>query len=183
MPSTALNVIHKFIRREMFDFCERLFRAGPEDVQAVQAAMEKLSELLDAHAMQEDLRLGAILREHDAPSADRLERDHRRLDDHLRTLRRAVQSLDPRAPECDDALRQLHLDWNLFLSAYLAHLDDEERTLFARIGDRLPPVAALVEAANAQPSGGDFLLRLWAVTTCRERVEIEKAQQRETRAA
>ena len=178
MPSTALTVIHKFIRREMFDFAERLFRAGPEDVPAVRNALDKLVELLKTHAAQEDARLAPLLRDADAALAQRLERDHRRLDDQLETLRANAQSLDAKSPACDDALLQLHLDWNLYLSAYLAHLDEEERTLFARLHDRLPPVGAIVESARTQgPPGAELLLRLWAVTTCRERAAIGEAEQ------
>ena len=185
MRSTLLTVIHKYIRREMFDFAEQLFRAGPEDVAHVADAFGKLAALLDAHAAQEDSRLAPMLREVDVESAERLERDHRRLDDRLQTLRGAVHALDARSTSCAEALLQLHLDWNLYLSAYLAHLDDEERTLFARLADRLPGVAAIAESARAQgpQQGAEFLLRLWAVTTCRERQLIEDSEQRTAVAA
>jgi len=179
MHSTSLTVIHKYIRREMFDFAERLFRAGPEDVPAVLVAFDKLAGLLDEHASKEEAKLASPLREIDPALAGRLERDHRRLDDRLSDLRRSVRALDPRSSSCAEALLRLHLDWNLYLSMYLAHLDDEERSLFTRVAEHLPPVEAIAESARLQgpQQGGDFLLRLWSVTTCRERRAIEDAQQ------
>ena len=66
---------------------------------------------------------------------------------------------------------------NRFLSAYLAHLDDEERTLFASLSERIPPVAFLAQSAQQRGAQGEeFLLKLWAVTTCEERAAIEMAQ-------
>lgn len=175
MPSTAITVIHKYIRRELFDLSEQLFRAGPPQVETIQKALEKIAALLHTHAMQEDARLEPALRRHDATLADRMVRDHRRLDDLLQGLVHASKRLDPADSECNEALLQLHLDWNRFVSAYLMHLDDEERNLFAPIVDQMPPLVAIVESANAQgPQGQEFLLRLWAVTTCDERAAIER---------
>lgn len=69
---------------------------------------------------------------------------------------------------------QLNLDWNRYLSAYLAHLDDEERTMFTVLEDRIPPVSMLAESARLDGTRGrEFLLKLWAVTTCEERIAIE----------
>lgn len=180
MPATAVTVIHKFIRREMFDFSERLFRAGPEDVAAIRRALDEVTGLLHGHAAHEDSRFEPLLRQLDAALAERMVRDHRRLDDELESLRHAASKLDPLAASCVDGLLQLHLDWNRFVSGYLAHLDDEERTLFPRLGGQLPPPAAVVESTRSQGPGlgSEFLLRLWSVTTCTERTAIEQAQQR-----
>jgi hypothetical protein len=177
MPSNAITVIHKFIRRELFDLSQQLFRAGPDNVPAILTALEQVGDLLRAHSAQEELRLEPQLRQLEPDLADRLTRDHRRLDDFFEGLLGRARILTPMAPDCGEALLELHLDWNRFLSAYLAHLDDEERTLFRRMADHLPPLAALVESARAQgPTGEEFLLRLWAVTTCQERAELERAQ-------
>lgn len=174
MTPNALTVIHKFIRREMFDFAERLFRAGPEHVPEIRAELYRVAELLNGHAEQEDTRIAPLLREIDPALAERLHRDHRRLDDQLATFRYVLDRIDPASSDVRSALMQLHLDWNRYLSAYLAHLDDEERTLFAGIGDRLPPVSAIAESAKQQGARGEeFLLRVWAVTTCEERAAIE----------
>jgi hypothetical protein len=175
MRANAITVIHKFIRREMFDFAERLFRAGPEHVSDIRAELERIVQLLQVHAAQEDARLEPLLREVDATFADRLKRDHRRLEDQLESLRHAAKTLDASSRECRDALLLFHLDWNRFLSAYLIHLDDEERTLIPALGDRTPPLSAIAESARQQGvEGEEFLLRLWAVTTCEERAAIEQ---------
>lgn len=180
MPSNAITVIHKFLRREMFDFAEQLFRAGPQDCKAVRNALRSLAEILHTHAEQEDSRFEPMLRAVDPALADRMSADHARLEDQLQLIVHRAMHLDPHAKDCADSLLELHLDWNRFLSAYLAHLDDEERTLFAALNSRIPPVAFLAQSARDRGAQGEeFLLKLWAVTTCEERLEIEKAQMKE----
>lgn|SRR5512138_1912472 len=174
MRTNALTVIHKFLRREMFDFSQQLFRAGPEDCAPIKAALGSLAELLEQHATQEEARLEPSLREADPERADRLTRDHQRLADQLNDLLLFANRLDSNASGCRDALMQLNLDWNRYLSAYLAHLDDEERTMFTVLEDRIPPVSMLAESARLDGARGrEFLLKLWAVTTCEERMAIE----------
>ena len=177
MPSTAVTVIHKFIRREMFDFAERLFRAEPDDVGDVQAALSEVASLLRGHAEHEDAHLAPLLREVALELAERMARDHRRLEDQLERLCAEAQELNSSASDCGEALLRFHLNWNRFLSAYLAHLDDEERTLFAALKEGVPPVTAIAQSA-ASPETEEsrvFLLRLWSVTTCAERIAIERA--------
>ena len=175
MSATALSVVHKYIRREMFDLSEQLFRAGASELEAIRSALEKLGALLQSHAAQEDARLVPLLHEVDAELADRLARDHRRLDDQFAVLQDRANAIDANANSCSRDLYQLHLDWNRFVGTYLLHLDDEERTLFALIKDAMPPLSAIAASARAQGAGGEeFLLRLWAVTTCEERFAIER---------
>lgn len=174
MQANAITVIHKFIRREMFDFAERLFRAGPEQVGDIREELERIGQLLETHAVQENTRLEPLLRQIDAALADRLIEDHGRLERELERLQHSAQQIDPSSSACNADLLQLHLDWNRYLSAYLLHLDEEERTLFAALRDRIPPVAAIAESAKDQGAAGEeFLLRLWSVTTCEERAAIE----------
>lgn len=178
MPSNAITVIHKFLRREMFDFAEQLFRADPEDCEAVRNALQALAANLHTHAEQEDARLEPLLRAVDPALAERMSLDHKRLEDQLREIVNRAAQLDPLAHDCSESLFQLHLDWNRFLSAYFAHLDDEERTWFARIGDRIPPVAFLAQSAQQGGAQGEaFLLKLWAVTNCEEKAALEKAHE------
>ncbi len=174
MRANALTVIHKFLRREMFDFSQQLFRAGPEDCAPIRHALESLAELLEQHAAQEDASLEPLLRELDPARAERLAQDHRRLADQLDLLLHAVRQLDSDGADRRDALLRFNLDWNRYLSAYLAHLDDEERTMFPVLEDRIPPIARLAEKARLDGARGqEFLLKLWAVTTCEERMAIE----------
>lgn len=175
MSATAITVVHKYIRRELFDLSEQLFRASPAGVEAIRAAFDKLAVLLQTHATQEDARLEPLLRKVDAALAERMTADHRRMDDQFMRVHDAARMLDPSSATCKQDLLRLHLDWNRFVGAYLLHLDDEERTLFPRIADAMPPLAAIAESARMQgPAGEEFLLRLWAVTTCEERAAIEQ---------
>lgn len=174
MSANAISVVHKYIRREMFDLSEQLFRAGASEVPAIRSAIEQIGLLLDTHAAQEDTRVAPLLRSVAPELADRMAHDHRRLDDQFAVLRDRANAIDARSSTCQQDLYQLHLDWNRFVGTYLLHLDDEERTLFVPIAQAIPPVAAIAESARAQgASGEEFLLRLWAVTTCEERVAIE----------
>lgn len=180
MPATAITIIHKYIRRELFNFSQQLFCAGPEDVSAVQSSMESIAGLLHGHAAHEEAQLEPMLRQMDESSAERLMEDHRRLDAELENLRAAVRALDSSQPTCAESLLQLHLNWNRFVSAYLAHLDDEERTLFPQLGDKATSLAIIAQSAAAQgpEQGRAFLERLWTVTTARERALIENSAQR-----
>ncbi len=178
MPATALTVIHKHIRREMFDFSMRLFRAGTQDVGAIQLAFEELAVLLRTHAAQEETRLTPLLTAMGTGDAAALLRDHHRLEAELDRVASHARALDSRASTCTEALLQLHLDWNRYLSAYLAHLDEEERTLFAGLAPSMP-LDAIAATALAQGAEGEkFLGRLWSVTTPSERIAIEGAHAR-----
>ena len=182
MRANALTIIHKFLRREMFDFSQQLFRAGPEECAPIVRALLSLTETLEQHARQEEARFEPLLREFDSSLAERLHEEHRRLDQDLQAIVRLAKRLDPSAPDCRESLTQLHLDWNRYLSQYLAHLDDEERTLFVALQDRIPPVSMLANIAKeGGAQGAEFLLRIWAVTTCEERLAIERATESPTR--
>ena len=175
MPTTALTVIHKHIRREMFDFSMRLFRAGPCEIPAIKPAFEELTALLHAHARQEETRFEQVLRDSDPGAAATLLEDHRRLDVELERLAAAARALDAASPHSVEALLQFHLDWNRYLGSYLGHLDAEERILFVSIAEHMP-VGTIAKSAIAQGAEGKkFLDRLWSVTTPSERAVIEQA--------
>jgi len=184
MRSTALSVIHKYIRREMFDFAVRLLRAGSHELPSLRTAFAELKELLTAHAAQEATRVAPLLAKIDPQAAERMNRDHHRLESELEAFERSLHAIAPDKPTCAEDLYALHLSWNRHLAAYLQHLDEEERTLFAPIATSLPKVGSLIDSAKAQGAAGEeFLLRLWAVTTCEERAELEAAQLQATSAA
>jgi hypothetical protein len=172
MPSNVITVIHKFIRRELFDLAERLFRAEPQDCSAIRQALDDVAGLLHQHAAMEKARLHPLLTQADPTLADRLLADHHRLDDDLEGLRHAARQLSASSPDCAEALLRLHLDWTRFVSRYLAHLDDEERTLFVPIANQLPSIAQWATSMREQPEGKAILLRLWSVTTCAERASL-----------
>jgi hypothetical protein len=175
MESTAITVMHKYIRREMFDFSQRLFRAGSHDVTALTAAFGELERLLATHAAQEEHRLEPLLRASDELAAVELLREHAELEHELRSIGDAVQQLSPQAADLVARLLRLHLDWNRFVARYLMHLDHEERSMFVVLKGDLP-IGALAGSALAQgPEGRKFLDRLWSVTTPAERCALERA--------
>jgi hypothetical protein len=173
MPSTALTVMHKHIRREMFDFSMRLFRTGPNSVAAAQEAFDELLALLRAHAAQEESRLEPLLKSTDPDGAAALLEEHRELDAELERIARMIKSIDAKSPECAETLLTLHLDWNRYLANYLIHLDTEERAWFADLTEQMP-LHLIASGAAAQGAEGRKLLdRLWSVTTPAERMAIE----------
>jgi hypothetical protein len=177
MHPTSITVIHKYIRREMFDFSQRLFRAEPEHIEALREAFHELRTLLDTHAHQEDTRLIPLLRESAPELGERMRTDHVRLDAQLDQISQMLQSFDPQGSDGVRELLRLHLDWNRFVGSYLLHLDDEERTYFVSLSDRLPPLSAIARSAADNPQADTFLQRLWAVTTCAERAAVEGVEE------
>jgi hypothetical protein len=175
MPSTALTVMHKHIRREMFDFSMRLFRTGSNTVAAMQEAFDELLSLLRTHAAQEETRLEPLLRSADPNGAAALLEDHRKLEAELDRIAQTIRSIDARSPDCAEALLTLHLDWNRYLANYLIHLDTEERAWFADLTEQMPLHLIAAGAAAQGAEGRKLLDRLWSVTTPSERAAIEHA--------
>ena len=174
MDSTALTIIHKYIRREMFDFSQRIFRAGWRDAQALRGAFTELETLLRSHAAKDEARFQPALKKLDPAAVAQLSAEHEQLETQLSEIARLIAALG--SDERDiAALSQLHLDWNRFVARYLLHLDHEERSMFAAISEQLA-IESLVRNAIAEGAEGRrFLDRLWSVTTPAERCAIERA--------
>lgn len=177
MRANALTIIHKVIRRELFDVSALISSAGPEDVDAVRASIAAVTGFLNAHAAHEEAGFEPKLRERNPELAACMLDDHHRLHTELDAAGDAARRLDPASPEaCTAALLQLHLDWNRFVGGYLLHIDDEERRLFADLEDIIPPVTFMAEAAvSSGEEGKAFLEKLWKVTAPDEREAIEGA--------
>lgn len=179
MTANAISVIHKYIRRDLFAVSELLSVATPEAVPTVQRQIGELAELLRGHAHHEELRFEPLLRARDSALAARLMVDHEDLDARLAHLVHAAGALDPDRPDrAYESLRSLYLDWNRFVGAYLAHLDDEERALFPALADAVPSLTMIAESANSMSPdvANAFLEKLWKVVTPHERKEIESAR-------
>jgi hypothetical protein len=176
MPATALTVLHKYIRRELFDMSQQLFRACPTRVQALRAALADVGALLEQHAAQEELRLAPLLRQVEPTLAAALTQQHADLEKMFGEIVAAAAGTDGLSrTECEERLRELQLDWDRFVAHYLLHLDAEERTWFPHLGANIHPVAYLREVALAmgEPRGQEFLLKLWAVVTPSELAQID----------
>jgi len=180
MRLTALTVIHKYIRAQMFEVSQTLFRAGPDDVAEVQRVMEEACALLDEHAEREEGMFGPMLGA--APDvAMRLHDEHVRLDAQLAEVRARAKTLSSDDAQCADALLQLQLDWNRVLGLYLLHLDDEERALFTSIEAQLPDVSFIgASVVHFTPADAEaYVQKMKTLTTPREWAAIEAALPRE----
>jgi hypothetical protein len=171
MHATAITVVHKYIRRELFEVSRRLAVAGTGDVARVHAALDQVTKLLHGHDAHEAAMYERALSDAAPDLAVRMSHDHRRLDALLDALNVDAR----RAGLTAGDLARLNLDWNRFVAAYLTHLDDEERTYFPAIADVAPPVAEVARTAAAMPQDMQraFLTKLWAVVTPDERAAIE----------
>ncbi len=156
---SALTVMHKYIRQELFAVAAEVSRATPADCATVREAMVNIAALLQRHAEMEDRLLEPKLRALNRALADHMAEDHRHLYEQLGRILVLVDDLEPSQPSsCQKVLCQLHLDWMKFLGDYLLHLDDEERVLFPHL-DALPPVAVVAHrAAQLPPSDRDAFL-------------------------
>jgi iron-sulfur cluster repair protein YtfE (RIC family) len=175
MPATALTVLHKYIRRELFDMSQQLFRACPTRVHTIRAALADVGALLEQHAAQEELRLAPLLRDVDPAIETALAQQHAHLERMLHEVVAAAAAIDGSGAECEERLRELQLDWDRFVGHYLLHLDAEERTWFPLLVTGVHPVSYLREVALAmgEPRGQEFLLKLWAVVTPSELAQID----------
>jgi hemerythrin-like domain-containing protein len=181
MTPNFATVVHKFIRSEMFGVSLALARtdAGDSrDVTMVAARLDRVANLLRTHGEKEDEGFLPLLRERDPEAAARMERDHHRLDERLgRVCAGAAALSETDAPLRESALLLVYLDWNAFMSAYLAHLDDEECALFPLIADAIPDVAAMAATPAQIPpeARAGFLEALWKALAPGERAAIEAA--------
>lgn len=181
MTPTFATVVHKFIRSEMFGVSSELSSCDAYDESAVSGAvarLDRVAALLRTHGEREDEGFLPLLRDRDRDAAARMERDHKVLDERLERVSAAAAALTSTdISSRASALLLVYLDWNAFMAAYLAHLDDEECALFPLLGDAMPGVEALAGAAALLPpeARAGFLETLWKALTPTERAVIEAA--------
>ncbi|MBW3568084.1 MAG: hemerythrin domain-containing protein [Proteobacteria bacterium] len=176
MKANALTLVHKYIRAELFDVSRLISSAGPEDVAAIQKAIDAVVELLHQHAEHEEAGFEPHIRERNAGFADRLVEEHRALHAELDAIVSSAHALDPDEPEaCTIALLKLHLDWNRFVGGYLLHLDEEERNWFADADALMPPVTAMKDAPPgwSEEAHQAFLRKLFAAIAPGERAKVQ----------
>lgn len=175
---SALSVIHKYIRLELFTLAAQLSRATPADCPEVRNAVTGIARLLRRHAETEDQLLEPKLRALNRALADHMADDHRHLEEQLARMLVLVEDLEPSQPRsCRKVLSRLHLDWMKFVGEYLLHLDDEERVLFPPLG-ALPPVALVAQTAATLPVGEreTFMAKLANALTADEFRQISATQ-------
>ena len=175
LVSTAIAVIHKYIRTEIFALSDRLACADHSAAGELQKAFGEMAVLLRGHSANEDTAFETLLRDYDPLLANTLEDDHLRLDAHLTRILASADALSGLPAEQEaQALYQLHLDWNQFVGEYLLHLDDEERRLFPAIKQYLPPISVLADTINLRPEPRrqTFVSTLKKITTPDEQASI-----------
>ena len=175
MRGSALTVIHKVIRQELFDVTRQLACAGAEEIDDARRAIGAAATLLRGHAEHEDASLEPMLREVDPALAERLAADHARLEEALEALCDAAGALEPGGG--DGPLRRLYLDWTRFVGEFLLHLDDEERTMLPALGAAVPGVAMVAESARGLGAAerDSFLGKLRGAVSPAELDLIERA--------
>lgn len=129
--------IHKGIRAELFavtstagsvDPADRCDRAALADHVAAVAAV------LESHAHHEDAFIDPVLDRHLPDLASTINSDHERLEAMFASVTDlAVSAVDVAGGEQRRLLHLLHLDLARFTSAYLEHIDLEERTVMQRL--------------------------------------------------
>lgn len=128
--------VHKAIRVDLFTVTAaagRLDASDPTAVAALAGRVRATVAFLEDHADHEDAAIGPVLVDHLPDLAARIAADHVAFEgrgEHLADLAGAVVAAAD-APPAERRLlgHQLYLDLAGFTSAYLAHQDQEERTL------------------------------------------------------
>jgi hypothetical protein len=123
--------IHKGLRSELFAVTASAAQTDPSDRKAradLARHVSSVVELLVSHAHHEDVAISPVLERFLPDLAERIETDHVNLD-------RRIAAIDDMANTTIDApaefrrfeLHRVYIELSAFVSAYLAHLDLEER--------------------------------------------------------
>jgi iron-sulfur cluster repair protein YtfE (RIC family) len=122
--------VHKGQRAHLFSLAVELGRTDPDEglaIAALSARLEGAIAELRQHAANEERFIHPLLQSRAPHIAAALEREHEAVEFSLAALedelRRLAESPQDRAMVCAD----LYRTWCRMLSAYLAHLDAEER--------------------------------------------------------
>lgn len=172
--SDFYTIIHKHLRRSLFEISIQLGGLDRTNVEARVEAFRGIAGMLRGHARQEDTSLALMLREASPDLEVAMTSSHGELEGQLAAIEAQVLRLPSlEADQLEAAALDAYRSWNRFLSHYLMHLDDEETRLFPELGAGNPPasgVAALVTARGEQAA--TFLAVLLPILTEGERLEI-----------
>jgi len=172
--SDFYTIVHKHLRRTLFDVSIQLSGVDRTNVTTMVDAFRGVAGMLRGHAELEDSSIAPLLRETSPDMAAAMTSDHQALDAQLAAVETKVLGL-PSLGEDDleAAALDAYREWNRFLAAYLIHLDDEENRLFPALGAANPPASAVAAlAARRGEQSSAFLAMLLPVLTHAERLEI-----------
>src|SRR5690606_38546155 len=86
LTHSALHIIHKYIRAQLFEMANALARADNQDLAEVQRQLENTAALLRGHGSHEDQAFESVLRAYDPLLANTLEDDHLKLEAALQRI-------------------------------------------------------------------------------------------------
>jgi hypothetical protein len=139
--------VHKGIRAELFAIVSEAGRLDPSN-RAARAALadhvRMVSELLVSHAEHEDSAVQPALEVHLPDLAERIEKDHTKLDRRIAGFVDLAAAAADATP-VDQTVRahQLYLELASFTSVYLEHQDVEERVVMPALDAAVGPEAVL----------------------------------------
>ena len=172
--SDFYTIVHKHLRRALFDVSVQLSGLDRTNVAKVVDAFRGAAGMLRGHAELENASVAPLLRDTSPALEVAMTSGHAELEAELAGVEARIVRLPALA---DDELEAAGLDayrsWNRFVASYLMHLDEEESRLFRALGDANPPasaVAAVVAKRGEQSTA--FLAMLLPVLSHAERLEI-----------
>ncbi len=139
--------IHKGIRAELFGATLEAGSLDPSDRGDrlhVAGRIDRLVHLLHSHAEHEDTSVQPAIELHVPGVAERIVADHELLDARIGDIHDlSVVVADTCGPSARTAAHELYLELASFTSAYLGHIDLEERVVMPALAAALGPVAVL----------------------------------------
>ena len=133
--------IHKGIRAELFAVTSSAGSIDPSD-RCDRAALAdhvvSIAGVLESHAHHEDVVIDPVLERHLPDLAEVINDDHERLERMFSSITDLANvAIDVHANEQRRVMQLLHLDLAQFTSAYLGHIDLEERVVMQRLSEML----------------------------------------------
>jgi Hemerythrin HHE cation binding domain len=152
--------VHKGQRAHLFILAVELGRLDHQDASAVGALATSLRAALielRQHAENEERFIHPLLRTRAPDIAALLEREHHDLEPAMAELEDGLRRLDAAEDGRFDAIGELYRAWCRMVSAYLAHLDAEERVGMAALWDTCTDdeIFAVIRAFNTARTSTD----------------------------
>ncbi len=126
---------HKALRKVLYDIAVDLGRLDTESRDDIARLQSRISEAVDAlrsHSAHEDEYVHPLLSGWDRLSS--LEADHVLLEGQIERIEQRCDALQTAAPQERESLADdIYRSWNVFVSAYIAHLDFEETHVLQRL--------------------------------------------------
>ncbi|MDO3385198.1 hypothetical protein QWI17_05025 [Gilvimarinus sp. SDUM040013] len=142
----AMTAIHKTLRTEVFALSSLLAKSTDDAVTVLEAIQDMRRQIM-SQAEQEAQLLEAALRDYDPVLANQREDNHLKFAaklDHLCARARLLVSIY--GIKRRHMQEEMYLDWNLFVSEYLLHLDLKEREMLPALVMSLAPMNNLASS-------------------------------------